>query len=269
MGSLRPARRFDAQRAFADPDLPSRPKPDGGPPHAFALLERSIAALPHRPADRSRLDGRCFLPWAFLPYDTCEAADPRFAGLPALRRAACGVSLPPSRRPPPPLPTPCGAGASIGFTLQGVHPAPIGTPLGAPCPRGVARVLSPRPLGSVRTRSTSGRRSRRGFVLATAPLRARRVVPSWGSPFRAFTPTVLEPDFGSRGPPLARTAALRLRRLRHRVLRSGGVGWPLSGLPALLGFLTSRPSRGRSDRTAGRVHGFTSRLARRVRSEPI
>jgi hypothetical protein len=51
MGSVRPARRFDALRALASRDLPSRPKPDGGPPCAFALLQRPIAAPPHRPAD--------------------------------------------------------------------------------------------------------------------------------------------------------------------------------------------------------------------------
>jgi len=51
MGSVRPARRFDALRALAGPGLPSRIAPDGGPPCAFALLQRSIAAPPHRPAD--------------------------------------------------------------------------------------------------------------------------------------------------------------------------------------------------------------------------
>jgi hypothetical protein len=50
MGSIRPARRFDALRACARPNLPSRLAPDGGPPCAFASLQRPIAAPPHRPA---------------------------------------------------------------------------------------------------------------------------------------------------------------------------------------------------------------------------
>jgi len=50
MGSVRPARRFNARRALADRDLPNRIAPDGGPPCAFALLQRSIARPPHRPA---------------------------------------------------------------------------------------------------------------------------------------------------------------------------------------------------------------------------
>jgi len=51
IGSVRPARRFDALRAHAGPSLLSRLAPDRGPPCAFALLQRSIAAPPHRPAD--------------------------------------------------------------------------------------------------------------------------------------------------------------------------------------------------------------------------
>lgn len=51
IGSVRPARRFDALRAHAGPSLLSRLTPDRGPPCAFALLQRSIAAPPHRPAD--------------------------------------------------------------------------------------------------------------------------------------------------------------------------------------------------------------------------
>jgi hypothetical protein len=42
----------------------------------------------------------------------------------------------------------------------------------------------------------------------------------------------------------------------------GRIGWPLSGLPALLGFFTFRPSRRRSDSHGERAHGFASRIAR-------
>jgi hypothetical protein len=51
-------------------------------------------------------------------------------------------------------------------------------------------------------------------------------------------------------------------RLHHRVSKRGEIGWPLSGLPALMGFLTFRPSRRRCDLDGERAHGFASRLAR-------
>lgn len=201
MGSVRPVRRFDALRALADRDLPSRPKPDGGPPRAFAPVQRSIAALPHRPADRSRHVERCFLPWAFEPYDTCGTADPRFAGLPAPRRAASGVWVPPSRRPPPflaALAVPQRPSASRFKAFSPHRSGPLSEP-----PALVALLASIRlaPLGSVRTRSTSGRRSRRGYVLRPHPCGRGPSWPSWGSPFRAFSPSVLGPGFGSRGLP--------------------------------------------------------------------
>jgi hypothetical protein len=95
MGSVRPARRFDAHRALAIRGLPSRPKSDGGPPCAFALLQRSIAAPPHRPADREAgTSDDASSPG--LPCRTTHdgAADPHLVGLPAPRRAASGVSTP-------------------------------------------------------------------------------------------------------------------------------------------------------------------------------
>jgi len=176
MGSVRPARRFYARRALASRDLPSRIAPDGGPPCAFALLQRSIATPPHRPAG-PKADRRTMLPP--LGFRAVRHVPGRWTrvprGLPAPLRAASGVWVPPSRRPPPSLPTPCGAGASVGFPLQGVLLASIGPPLGGPCPRGVARVGSPRPQGGVRTRSTPGPRSRREFVRTTGSRRTRRV----------------------------------------------------------------------------------------------
>ena len=73
-------------------------------PIAFASLQRSIAAPPHRPGSLATpRGGRCFLPWAFLPHDTSGTGDPLPAGRPAPRRATCEVWVPPSRRPPPTL----------------------------------------------------------------------------------------------------------------------------------------------------------------------
>jgi hypothetical protein len=52
MGCARPARRFDALRVRQE--RRSRTGfPDGGPPFAFAPPQRSVAALPHRPAGRT------------------------------------------------------------------------------------------------------------------------------------------------------------------------------------------------------------------------
>jgi len=117
-------------------------------------------------------------------------------GLPAPLRAASGVWIPPSRRPPPSLPAPCGAGASVGFTLQGLLLASIGPPLGGRCPRGVARVDSPRPPGeradAVGFRASIPARMRSVRRIPKDP--ARRCLPglhppepspppSWGSRF--------------------------------------------------------------------------------------
>jgi hypothetical protein len=103
MGSVPPARRFDALRVLTWQGLPSRIAPDGGPPCAFAPLQRSIAAPPHRPAYPRAAVGRCFLSWAFVPYDTCGTADPFPRGFRPLGVPRPGFE-PPSRRPPPSLP---------------------------------------------------------------------------------------------------------------------------------------------------------------------
>jgi len=92
MGSARPARRFDALRALAKSDLPNRLAPDGGPPCAFAPLQRSFAAPPHRPAGpkaRTSDDASSLGLSRLATHD--GTADPRSAGLPAPLRATSGV----------------------------------------------------------------------------------------------------------------------------------------------------------------------------------
>jgi hypothetical protein len=146
--------------------------------------------------------GRCFLSWALLPYDTSGATDPRFTGLPAPLRATSGVWVPPSRLPPSSLPTPFGAGASLGFTLQGLLLATIGTPFGAPSPRGFPASIRLAPMGSVRTRPRSGPRSRRRARSAVpGPEGPGAPMPSWASPSRALSLLVLRLRFVSRGIP--------------------------------------------------------------------
>jgi hypothetical protein len=208
--------------------------------------------------------GRCFLSWALMPYDTSGTTDPRFTGLPTPLRATSGVWVPPSRLPPSSLPTPFGAGASLGFILQGVLLATIGTPSGAPCPLGVSRVDSPHP---------HGERADAAAFRALIPSRARSAIPnpegsgapmpSWLSTLQSVPSPRPSPPLRIAGDPLARVGRFDVpSRLRHRVSKHGRIGWPLSGLPALLGFLTFRPSRHREDRRGERAHGFTSRLAR-------
>jgi hypothetical protein len=251
MGSVPPARRFDAHRVFAVRSLPSRLAPDGGPPCAFALLQRSIAAPPHRPVD-PRADSSDDASFPGLSCRTTRAGKPgpfprgvRPRGVPRP-----GFD-PPSRFRPTSLRTPCGARASFGFTLQGLLLASIGTPLGAHGPRGVARVGSPR---------SSGERADAVDFRASVPARMRSVDRIPKDPIRRCLPGLLpserspsptwNPAFGRRTSPRTRGRGAVAPRPGHRVSSFGEMGWPLSGLPALLGFrhlstvaATQRPAR--------------------------
>lgn len=86
--SSRPARAaFRRPAGFRLVGPPIRIAPVGGPPYAFASLQRPIAARPHRPGvPKDPRDGRCSLPWAFVPIDTYRNGGPAvLAGLPAPR----------------------------------------------------------------------------------------------------------------------------------------------------------------------------------------
>jgi len=107
MGCVRPARRFNARRVLASRDLPNRIAPDGGPPCAFALLQRSIARPPHRPAGpKADPSDNASSPGLSLPYDTCrnggpafrEASRPRCVPRPGFGYPHRGVHHRPSRR---------------------------------------------------------------------------------------------------------------------------------------------------------------------------
>jgi len=203
MGSVQPARRFYALRAFAVAGLPSRLSPDGGPPYAFALLQRPIATPPHRPAGpKTGKPDDASSPGLLRLTTRTKATDPRVAGLPAPLRAACGVWLPPSRRSPSLLAAPEGTAASIGFTLQGFVPRVEQRPSRAPSPRVVRHVDSPRPHG--------GRADAADFRVllparsgpSSCPLRdpTRTCLPGL-SPSRAFAPSVPVIRFLSRSLP--------------------------------------------------------------------
>jgi hypothetical protein len=196
----------------------------------------------------------------------------RFAGRPAPQRAASGVWVPPSRRPPPSLPVPFGPGASLGFTLQGLLLEPMGIPLGTPALVSFLASVRRAPLGSGRTRTASGPRSRLELVLHPDPQRdpARRCLPGL-FPSRAFPSPAPAFRFGSRSLPshAFERHDVQVRR-RLRVFGHGGIGWSLSGLPALLGFrhLATVAAPLRSARGAGSWFRLTDR-ARCRRLEPI
>jgi len=251
-GFRRPARRFDALRATAGTGRRRgllRATPSVRLPIPFRGPSQHPRTVPgsRRNPRRTMLPPLGFFAPRHLPERRCVSA-----GRPAPQRVAGGLG-PPLRHSPPSLREPCGPRASTGFTLQGVLLAPVGLPLGSPCPPAVARVDSPRSSGTCGHGRLQGLDPGVELVRSVAPLRARRV-----DAFLGFVPP-------ERSPPPSSRALLNWRpvphhalggndvptRLRLEVLRSGGIGWPLSGLPALLGFLTFRPSRHRKGRAEG------------------
>jgi len=177
--------------------------------------------------------GRCFLSWAFSPYDTCRNGGPvHSAGRPAPRRAASEVSVPPSRRTPPSLLTPFGIGASLGFTLQGVLLESMGIPLGTPALVSFFASVRRAPMGSGRTRAATGLPSRLELVLLRVPEGTRCVDAFLGfsRPERSLPP--------SRHSALGRGASPRTR--------SSGLTSKSVGVPGCSGTEESaRPSRDR------------------------
>ncbi len=219
---------------------PARLSPIGRPPCAFAFLPRSLSSTRAVPSN-TRIDRSDDAPFPGLSCRTTHdgAADPRDGRGSA--PPACRVRglRPPSRRPPPSLPAPCGVGASIGFPPRGLLLASIGRPLGRPCPPGVHRIGSLASPGSGRMRATSGRRSRREYVRSAGSTRdpARRCLHEVHPP-RAFAPCVLASRFGRARSPFTFGSVDVSTGPRRRVLRIEGIGSPLSGPPARSGFLT-------------------------------
>jgi hypothetical protein len=133
LGCARPARRFDALRVrrsgAPEPVLPGR-----GPPIRFRSPSEARHRTPAPSRRANRLGGRCFLSWAFSPYDTCGTADPLgMAGSPAPDRVPRprflhllrGVHHRPSRRPKAPE-------RPWASPFKAFSSRPMGTPLGAP-----------------------------------------------------------------------------------------------------------------------------------------
>jgi hypothetical protein len=270
MGSVRPARRFDAHRALAIRGLPSRPKSDGGPPCAFALLQRSIAAPPHRPADREAgTSDDASSPG--LPCRTTHdgAADPHLVGLPAPRRAASGVSTPiaASTTVPP--------GALRHRSVPRLPPArrspradrdSFRSPL--PSWRCSRRFASP-PWGACGRGRLQGFDPGANSCWPPRPEGRGASMPSWGSPFRALSPSGLGPGFGSRGLPSHARRPYVGTGQRHRVLRPKGSVGPSRGYRLSW---DSSPRNRRGDVPTGPQGGLMVSphgSPRHVRREPI
>jgi len=225
-----------------------RPKPCIGPPCAFAPLQRRIAAAPHRSVTR----------WPKPPDDPSrDAASPELPCPTTHSRAGGSASL--AADPSATacrvrgLATPCAtsttdppgvrnAGASLGFALQGLLLARERYPSRGLCPPDVAVRGSPE--RDPRNRPPPGPRSHGEFVLAPDPRRSPTV-----DAFLGFSPPERSPH--PSGPPLV-VAAPALASLggmtslpawTSGLRRANGSAWSVSGLPALLGFRTLRPSR--------------------------
>jgi hypothetical protein len=221
IGSVEPARRRDALRACRRSAL--RP--------AFAArrasscfrfpteVHRSTPAPSRRPKPTSSNDASSPGLWCRTTH--AGAADPLRAGRPAPCRAACEVWSPPSRRPPPSLPAPCGVGASFGFSLQGVLLASIGSPLGGllpswRCPRGLA---SP-PWGACERGRLQGLDPDASSFRPSPPGGRDAPMPSWDSSLQSVLP--LPPTHAScdhAGSPRTQARIDVSIRSRHRVLR--------------------------------------------------
>jgi hypothetical protein len=272
MGSVRPARRFDAHRVLVKSGVPSRLTPDGGPPCAFALLQRSIAAPPHRPADpKVRTSNDASSPGLSCPTTHDGTADPHSAGLPAPLRAASGVFTPfaASTTVPP--------DAFRRRSVHGLHPSRLSPrrdrdPFRSPLPswRWPRRFASP-PCGACGRGRLQGLDPATGSFCPSGSRRTRRVDAFLGFfPPEHSLPPALASALGRGGSPLTRWAGRRHRSACVTGFQSSeGSVWPLSGLPALVGFLTFRPSRRRCDPRGERAHGFTSRARALQARDPL
>jgi len=246
MGCVGPARRFHALRALASRRVSTHCCADG-PPCAFRFPAEACRSTPAPSRDPEGFARRTMLP-------SLGFCAPR--RLPE-RRIRCLRGVQPRSVPRP----------RFGHLPRGVHHRPSGGLAAPERPRaspfeafssvrsdslsGVPALLpllaSIRlaPIGACGRDRLQGLAPGRELVRSVAPLRARRVDASLG-----FFPSERSPPPSSRAlhgfapaPPPRVGRDDVPTRLRLEVLRSGGIGLPLSGPPALLGFATFQPSR--------------------------
>jgi hypothetical protein len=229
-------------------------------------LQPRTAASSIGPKTDERLVPRCCLSWGFVPYDTVSDQRIRMSGGGSLHRR-----VPRSR---------------FGYLLRGLHhrsyrrakrrsipglrpsrrsPRRERYPSRGPCPPDVAGDTTPR-----RERRRTGRLQ--GLVPASEsvlPPSSRRnpAVDAFlglSPPERSLHPpgrslVVTMPALSSLG------RVTSLPAWTSGLRGSDGSALSVSGLPALLGFRTFRPSRRSVQRPRERAHGFTSRRTSRKR----
>jgi hypothetical protein len=145
-------------------------------------------------------------------------------------------------------------------SAHGLHPSRpdrvAAVSLSGPLPSWRFRAHPPAEAGR-RTRAPSGPSSR--DEAGSRPVRAHLRTSLGFCPSRALSPDVRAVALGRDAHPRTLRRIYVCPRLGLRVLRSVGRGWSVSGLPALLGFRTFRPSRRSVHRPGERAHCFTSR----------
>lgn len=207
--------------------------------------------------------GRCFLPWAFVPHDTCRNGGPvRARGFRPHAVPRPGFGYPPRgvhHRP-------CGAlrrRASAGFSLQGLLLAPIGPPLGGHGPLGVHRGLPRSPCGGRRRGRLQGFDPGANAFRPSSPCGPDASLPSWACSLQSVLPPSPCGRFDVAHAPPSRVGRCDVQsRLRLEVLRITEVGWAPLGASGSLGLLHLPTVTAPRGSCGGRAHGFASRFAR-------
>jgi hypothetical protein len=157
------------------------------------------------------------------------------------------------------------AGASLGFPLQGVLLGAQGAPLGVPALLTLPARPPPPRRGALPARPPPGPCTRVELVQSPGSPKGpgRRCLPGV-HPSRTLLPSV-------RAIASSHDAGLRALQqvdvpvcLGLKASRCGRLGLSVSGLPALLGFGTFRPSWHSVHRPGGWAHVFTSRSTARM-----
>jgi hypothetical protein len=137
----------------------------GGPPWTSTLLQSSITGTPRRPAACAASQTTLPLLGFQRPTTQSQTGGPVCRQrIPPLPRAACGVWLPPARRPPPALPARQACRSVHGLHPSRTSPRHDGCSSRSPCPPAVTRPHRRLPGGQ------RGRQGRlQGLVPVTSP----------------------------------------------------------------------------------------------------
>jgi hypothetical protein len=169
----------------------------GRPPLRFPAPSKTCHRSPASqrrapdPKVRGRLVPPCCLSWAFVPYDTISDRRTRFLLAADPSAAAChvrglGTSFAASTTDPPGA---RGAGASMGFALQGVPLVRERCPSRSPCPPDVTGRLSPSRGRKNRAAAFRALFSRRVRAVAGLPKETGRRCLLELHPSRVFSPS--------------------------------------------------------------------------------